>query len=99
LEIFFTYDFFGWIDVSKMDKYQNKYRIKSVRLLGYDYTRAGLYFITICTKNREHYFGEIIDNEMQLSNIGVLADAFWYEIKQHSKNIDLHQFVIMPNHI
>lgn len=82
-----------------MDKFQNKYRIQSARLQGYDYAQVGLYFITICTKNREHYFGEIIDNEMKLSNIGVLADTFWFEIKQHSKNIELHQFVVMPNHI
>ena len=67
------------------DKYQNKYRIKSVRLKGYDYRQAGLYFITVCTHNREHYFGEIVDNEMQLSNIGILADVFWHEIKNHKK--------------
>ena len=82
-----------------MDKYQNKYRIQSARLKGYDYTREGLYFITICTKNREHYFGEIIDHKMKLSNIGVLANVFWHEIKNHSKNVELHQFVVMPNHI
>jgi len=58
------------------NKYQNKYRIKSARLAGYDYRQAGLYFITICTHNREHYFGEIVDNEMKLSNIGMLADIF-----------------------
>ncbi len=81
------------------DTYQNKYRIKSARLEGYDYRQAGLYFITICTYNREHYFGEIVDSEMQLSNIGVLADVFWHEIKNHKKNIELHQFVVMPNHI
>ncbi len=81
------------------DTYQNKYRIKSARLEGYDYRQAGLYFITICTYNREHYFGEIVDSEMQLSNIGVLADVFWHEIKNHKKNIALHQFVVMPNHI
>ncbi len=82
-----------------MDKYQNKYRIQSARLQGYDYTREGLYFITICTHNREHYFGEIIDHKMILSNIGVMADVFWHEIKNHSKNVELHQFVVMPNHI
>ncbi|MCD6354793.1 MAG: hypothetical protein J7L95_04510 [Prolixibacteraceae bacterium] len=81
------------------DKYQNKYRIKSARLEGYDYRQAGLYFITICTHNHEHYFGKIVDNEMQLSNIGILADVFWHEIKNHKKNIELHQFVVMPNHI
>ena len=80
-------------------KYKNKYRIKSARLEGYDYTKAGLYFITICTQNRKHYFGDISDNKMQLSNIGVLADVFWYEIKNHAKNVELHQFTVMPNHI
>ncbi len=82
-----------------MKKYRNKYRIESARLIGYDYGNAGLYFITICTAHREHYFGEIINGKMQLSNIGILADVFWYEIKNHSKNIELHQFVVMPNHI
>lgn len=82
-----------------MKKYKNKYRVESARLKGYDYGNAGLYFITICTANREYYFGEIINGKMQLSNIGVLVDVFWYEIKNHSKNIELHQFVVMPNHI
>jgi len=81
------------------EKYKNKYRIKSARLEGYDYSNAGLYFVTICTFNREHYFGEIINNKMELTNVGVIADLLWYEIKNHSKNIKLHQFVVMPNHI
>ncbi|MCF6224435.1 MAG: hypothetical protein L3J34_12010, partial [Flavobacteriaceae bacterium] len=82
-----------------MQKYQNKYRIASARLKGYNYGNAGLYFITICTANREHYFEKIIDKKIHLSNIGVLADVFWYEIKNHTKNMVLHQFVVMPNHI
>ena len=44
-----------------MEKYQNKYRIPSARLQGYNYANAGMYFITICTANREHYFGNIVD--------------------------------------
>jgi REP element-mobilizing transposase RayT len=44
-----------------MDKYQNKYRIPTNRLQGYDYGANGCYFVTICTKNREHYFGDIVD--------------------------------------
>ena len=81
------------------DKYQNKYRIKSTRLQDYDYTRAGLYFITICTQNHKHYFGKIVDRKMHLSNIGVLADIFWNEMRRHIINIELHQIVVMPNHI
>ncbi|MEN8139366.1 MAG: transposase [Bacteroidota bacterium] len=81
------------------EKYQNRYRIKSARLEGYDYSQPGMYFITICTDKRKHYFGDIVDGKMQLSEIGVLADELWYSIKSHHKNIELHEFVVMPNHI
>ncbi len=79
--------------------FQNKFRNETIRLQNWDYRWAGSYFITICTKNREHFFGEIINGKMNLSNIGVLADIFWYEIKNHAKNIKLDAFVVMPNHI
>lgn len=80
------------------DKFQNKYRIPSARLQTWDYTWQGSYFITICTKNRSHYFGKVINNKMKLTNVGVLADVFWHEIKNHSKN-SLGEFIVMPNHI
>jgi putative transposase len=79
--------------------FQNKFRNETTRLQNWDYRWDGSYFITICTKNREHFFGEISNGKMNLSNIGVLADIFWYEIKNHSKNIKLDTFVVMPNHI
>ena len=82
-----------------MDKYQNKYRIPSARANWWNYGWAGAYFITICTKNRNHYFGKIEHGKMNLSNCGILADVFWYEIKNHAKNIELGAFVVMPNHI
>lgn len=81
------------------DKFQNKYRIPSARLQNWDYRWAGAYFITICTQNREHYFGEIENGEMQLSPIGVIANVMWHEIKNHSKTIELDAFVVMPNHV
>jgi REP element-mobilizing transposase RayT len=43
-----------------MEKFRNKYRIPSARLQGYDYGSNGFYFVTICTKNRNHYFGDIV---------------------------------------
>lgn len=82
-----------------MDKFQNKYRIPSARLQQWDYRWAGAYFITICTQNRIHYFGDIENGKMVLSNIGVLADAFWYEINNHAQNVELGEFVVMPNHV
>ncbi len=57
------------------DKFHNKYRIPSARLQNWDYRWAGAYFITICTQNREHYFGEIENGEMQLSPLGAIADV------------------------
>lgn len=82
-----------------MDKYKNKYRIPSARLSGWDYANNGAYFITICTQNGEHYFGEIINGEMQLSNIGVLANVIWHQIKNRIKHVELGSFVVMPNHM
>ena len=81
------------------DKFKNKFRIASARLKDWDYRWAGAYFITICTKNRTHFFGDIVDDKMILSNVGILANVFWHEIKNHTKNVELGEFVVMPNHI
>lgn len=82
-----------------MAKFQNKYRSESARAQWWDYGNEGAYFITICTKNREHLFGEIINGIMHLSHLGVLADVLWHEIPHHSPNVKLGAFVVMPNHI
>lgn len=83
-----------------MSKYDPEiHHRRSVRLKEYDYSQEGLYFVTICTQNRKCLFGEIVDNEMRLSNIGVIANIMWYEIKNHAKNVELREFVVMPNHI
>ena len=80
-------------------KYKNKYRIPSTRLQNWDYGWNAIYFVTICTKDRNHYFGEITDGEMQLSPVGAIADVLWYELENHFDNIKLDAFVVMPNHI
>ena len=82
-----------------MKKFKNKYRIPSARASWWNYGWAGAYFITICTENREHFFGEIENGKMILSPCGILADVFWHEIKNHTKNVELGAFVVMPNHI
>lgn len=81
-----------------MDKFQNKYRIASARLQNWDYGSNGSYFITICTQNREHFFGDIADGIMHLNEIGRLAEKFWLEIPDHFPFIELGNFVVMPNH-
>jgi putative transposase len=82
-----------------MDKFQNKYRIPSARLQNWDYGANGSYFITICTQDRQHYFGEIINKEMQLNVLGEMAEKHWMEIPIHFSFIELGNFVIMPNHM
>ncbi len=80
-------------------KFKNRYRIPSARLQNWDYRWAGAYFITICTQNRVHYFGEIENGKMQLSPVGIIADILWYEMKNHATYIELDAFVVMPNHV
>jgi hypothetical protein len=65
----------------------------------WDYGSNGIYFITICTQNREHFFGNIIHGKMQLNKIGALADKYWHEIPQHFLFIKLGEFVVMPKKI
>lgn len=72
---------------------------KSIRLKGYDYSQAGLYFITICCANRECLFGEIKNNEMILNDAGKIANECWLEIPKHFPNAILHEHIVMPNHI
>jgi REP element-mobilizing transposase RayT len=82
------------------NKYQNKYRIPSNRLQGYNYGSSGCYYVTICTQNREHYFGRIVDGAMQLSKIGNIAKSEWLKTPElrPDMNLILDEFVIMPNH-
>ena len=92
-----------------MDKFKNKYRIPTNRLQGYDYSANGCYFVTICTKNRKPYFGEIVNvtSDMETDNnpslrkteIAGIAEKLWLDIPNHFSMVELDEFVIMPNHI
>jgi REP element-mobilizing transposase RayT len=73
--------------------------MESTRLRNLNYASNGHYFITICTKNKECYFGEIIDDKMILSKIGKIAHKYWQEIPKHFPFVRLDKFVIMPNHV
>lgn len=86
-------------NIRTMTKYKNKYRIASARASWWDYGWNGAYFITICTRNREHFFGAIKNGQMELSHLGVIADTLWHEIPNRSKFVQLGDFVVMPDHI
>lgn len=82
-----------------MSLFKNKYRIESIGLKGYDYSTPGSYFITICTKNREHYFGEIYKGILIEKSIAKIVRHCWFDLTSHYHNCLLDTFIIMPNHI
>lgn len=82
-----------------MDKYQNKYRSESHRLQGWDYSSEGIYFITICTQDRVHLFGEIVEAQMIANDYGeIVIQEIENSINIRDKWI-FHEWVLMPNHI
>ncbi len=72
---------------------------KSPRMRGWDYGSEAAYFITICTRDRENFLGKIKNGIMQVSPAGAIAHVLWHEIKNHAKNVELGEFVVMPNHV
>jgi len=72
---------------------------KQVRLRDYDYSKSGYYFITICTKNREEWFGKVEKGKMKLSQYGKIVNQCWNDLSNRYLNCSLDTFVIMPNHI
>lgn len=77
----------------------DKYHRRSIRLPSYDYASPGGYFITICTHNRQNLFGEIVDGEMVLNEYGEIVRDEWAKTSIIRSEIELDQFIIMPNHI
>jgi REP-associated tyrosine transposase len=74
-------------------------RRQSLRLPAYDYSQAGAYFITVCTQNRLMLFGEVIDADVRLNELGMIAQRTWDDLPSRYHGIDLDAFVIMPNHV
>jgi putative transposase len=82
-----------------MVKYQNKYRAQTAWATWWNYASKGIYFITICTDNRVHYFGSIEDGNMILSEIGLIVQHEWDRSLGIRKELFCDLYVMMPNHI
>ena len=76
----------------------DRHNRRSIRLRGYDYSRSGAYFVTVCTQNRKCLLGEIRDGEMVLNDAGQMVERWWLELNGKYPFIQMDEFVVMPNH-
>jgi len=76
-----------------------KHHRRSIRLKGYDYTRAGAYFITVVTRDRVCLFGEVVDGEMRLNPFGEIVAESWRWLATQYDYVELDAWVVMPNHL
>ncbi len=72
---------------------------KSIRLKGYDYSQEGLYFVTICTNNKECLFGDVVDGNMVLNDAGIMVEEEIIRTEKIREEIKIPNYIIMPNHI
>lgn len=72
---------------------------RSIRLKDFDYTSPGAYFVTICVRNRECLLGNVRDGEMKLNEYGKVAAESWQWLAGRFANIELDEWIIMPNHM
>ena len=82
-----------------MTFYPTRHHRRSIRLRGYDYARAGAYFITIVTEGRECLFGQVAGGEMRLNDAGRMLWDEWKALAHRFPSVELDEFVVMPNHV
>ncbi len=75
------------------------HRRRPLRLRGFDYSREGAYFVTICTRNRECQFGEVVDGRMRLGEAGQVIQAVWDRLSERFPTIESDAFIVIPNHV
>lgn len=80
-------------------KFKGRYRIEFARLRSWDYSSPGWYFVTVCTRNKETFFGDVVCGEMCLSEAGRIVSDEWMKTEIIRSNIRLDEWIIMPNHI
>lgn len=72
---------------------------RSVRLLEYDYSFPGSYYVTICTRDKRHLFGRILNDQMRRNDCGEIAHREWFRSAELRQDIALDAFIVMPNHV
>lgn len=82
-----------------MTLFRDKYRVESARLPAWDYSSPGAYFVTLCTKGKQNWFGEIVDGTMRLSPVGKIVADEWKKTEQIRSDVSLDSWTVMPNHL
>jgi REP element-mobilizing transposase RayT len=82
-----------------MTLFQDRYRIESARLQGRDYAAAGTYLVTVCTKNRRYWFGEVHEERMVLNSVGMIVVEELMNVEGLRKNVCIDSWIVMPNHV
>ena len=81
------------------NKFRNKYRIKSHRKPGWDYSSEGHYFITFVVQGRHCVLGNIQNHEINLNEWGEIILEEWNKSFEMRKELFCDVYTIMPNHI
>ena len=84
------------IGKDQTDHWRNR---RSIRLQEYDYSQPGVYYTTVCTRDRECLFGNVLDGQMPLNEAGQIIQSVWNGLPQFYEGIELDVFIIMPNHV
>lgn len=77
----------------------DRFHRRSIRLRGYNYTRAGAYYVTVCTQDRFPLFGDVVNDEMMPNAMGAIVQRCWDAIPEHMPMVVCDAFVVMPNHV
>ncbi len=72
---------------------------RSIRLKGYDYSQEGAYFVTVDAWRHEPIFGNVVDATVNLNELGKIVDECWHSMPQHYQNVELDEFIVMPDHV
>ncbi len=89
----------GAVTVPRQCMTRNPFNRHSIRMPHYDYGQNGMYYVTICTFNRECLFGDVMGKTMELNEWGKIMVECWNKISERFPNIELDRFVVMPNHM
>ena len=77
----------------------DKHHRRSIRIPDFDYSQTGWYFVTICVLDRKYFFGDVVDGRVKLNEYGNIVNNCWNSIPDHFPNVNLDEYIIMPNHV